>query len=832
MPDAGLPAAHAIDPAARLDAAAVLRQQGHVDAAVAAYRALLDEHPALFQAHVGLGFCARQRGDWATAVRHLTAALDAAPDDPWVRLDYANIVREHGNVDAAAPVYRALLAEQPEFWQAQAGLGLCLRAGGDPAGAAALLQAAVQSAPGMAWVRLEYANTLRDLRRLDEAEAAYRALLADDKQVWQAEQGLGFCARLRGDRAAALAHFRAATRIAPDEEAAWYELAGEHREQGRLDEARAVLQPLFGRGVAGLRSWLGLGHIERWAGNRAAALDAFAQGFAHHPDWPQFMIEIAHEALALNQGAEADRWLRRAAAVPAVAGQALIMLGQLARGRKQTDAALELFRRAAAQPTAPVAAHTAMVETLADLGRLDAALAALAEADAALGPRPELALARANLLRRTGRRATALALVREAVAAMPAYMPLWFEWFENERLSADFDRIEDCFAAAPIATVHDRAQLHYARGQAAEQRWDAATATAEFEAAVALDPSLSMAHEILARLALLRFDIPAARAALQTMRGLRAADQRRQGLSPHLAHTHIGNFFDEFVMDGPLLAALAEAQALPPPARVGRLAALVRGAPEHTPAAIGLLLALRAAGLFGAGDNGPATIPPRIAQYWNDATLPDDLADAMASWPARNPAHRYQRFDDAAAQAFLTARCTPEVLRAYRRAREPAMKADLFRLAWLFAEGGVYADADDRCLGPVAALLPAGAHFVACQEHFGTLGNNFLAVAPLHPVLGLGLHLAVQAVNRGDDDMVWLATGPGLLTRAVAQTLATSTLLPATWLAGVRILFRHELEQVVATHCDLAYKHSPRHWLRSTFGQPKPPAAPPQKAAP
>jgi len=36
------------------------------------------------------------------------------------------------------------------------------------------------------------------------------------------------------------------------------------------------------------------------------------------------------------------------------------------------------------------------------------------------------------------------------------------------------------------------------------------------------------------------------------------------------------------------------------------------------------------------------------------------------------------------------------------------------------------------------------------------------------------LQLATEAINRGDDDLIWLATGPGLITRAFAQTLAMS----------------------------------------------------------
>jgi mannosyltransferase OCH1-like enzyme len=70
------------------------------------------------------------------------------------------------------------------------------------------------------------------------------------------------------------------------------------------------------------------------------------------------------------------------------------------------------------------------------------------------------------------------------------------------------------------------------------------------------------------------------------------------------------------------------------------------------------------------------------------------------------------------------------VLLAFKRAREPAQRADIFRLAYLANHGGFYADADDRCLASVGSFVPPDPRFVAFHEDFGTLGNNFLAVAP------------------------------------------------------------------------------------------------------
>ena len=827
------------DRSVRFEYATTLREQARLDDAEAEYRALLAADPADWQALAGLGLCARMRRDLPASADRLAAALALAPHERSLRFEYATTLREQARLDAAEAEYRALLAADPADWQALEGLGLCARMRRDLAASADHLAAALALARDRS-VRFEYATTLREQGRLDDAEPVYRALLVDEPTDWRAIVGLGLCARMRGDRAAAAAHFTAAADIAPAAAEPWCELADEHQDAGRFEAARAILRPLLDRGRSAAQAWFGLGHVERTAGDRAAAARAFREAFACDPERHDLMIEIALEERALGRFAEAERWLRRACGIAAVAGPALLHLGELARARQQLDEAVDLFRQAAERPGAPADVHAMMAQTLADLGRLDEAHGVLDEAERRRGGAAELAAKRIALLRRAGLRPQALALARQAVAATPGHFPLWVEWFETERFSGDFAGIDGCLAAAPAVTVHERAHLRLAHGHLAAQRWQPEAAAAAYREALALNPQLTEAHEALARASLLRCDAATARTHLELMRRSRAPAQVQQGLSPHLAHTHIGNLFDEFAMDRAALAALAAAQAAAPADRIGPLLALARTAPDHTPTAIALLVALRQAGRFAGPwrDPGGPGIPPTIVQYWDETTPPADVAALMQSWRAHNPGHRHVRFDRAAAQAFLQARYPPEVLLAWRRAREPAMQADVFRLAWLFAEGGCYADADDRCLRPLGELLPTPVRFVAFQEEYGTLGNNFLAAAPRHPLLALALGLAVRAINRGDDDMMWLATGPGLMTRAFARLLAGVAPSPAAWLAQSRILDRHELECVVATHCIAGYKNSRRHWLRATFGEPRPtgqgalPPGPPPKAEP
>src|SRR5262249_31141648 len=102
---------------------------------------------------------------------------------------------------------------------------------------------------------------------------------------------------------------------------------------------------------------------------------------------------------------------------------------------------------------------------------------------------------------------------------------------------------------------------------------------------------------------------------------------------------------------------------------------------------------------------------------------------------------------------------------------------------------------------------------VGFQEDFGTLGNNFLAAAPRHPIITLALELGTNAINRGDTDMLWLSTGPGLLTRAIAQLLAS----PGGDLKylGAKILDMGFTMRHIGLRCPLHYKTTTKYWNRS-----------------
>jgi mannosyltransferase OCH1-like enzyme len=292
--------------------------------------------------------------------------------------------------------------------------------------------------------------------------------------------------------------------------------------------------------------------------------------------------------------------------------------------------------------------------------------------------------------------------------------------------------------------------------------------------------------------------------------GARRAKRQSLNISQH----HVGQLLDEFQLDRKVLSELQSIVVFPVEQQIAPLKQLILAYPDNTAPAILLMIAARRAGLFDRDvHNTDARIPNRIIQFWDSDEVPSEIEVLMQSWRVQNPDHEYVLFNDASARQFLRDRTSVDIVRAFDRVRHPAQRADLFRLAYLAQEGGFYVDADDRCLSRIGLLFPGNVALAVYQENYGTIANNFLGASRGNPVILRALELAVEAVLRGDNDIVWLSTGPGLLTRAFAQILATSdTLLEQTVIRELG-----ETQRFIGLHCPALYKRTDQHWSRAAF---------------
>ena len=798
-----------------------LRRHHQIARAAEQAQCVLQRHPLSLPALMLAGRCARDLGNPAAARSWFGQAAATTTDDPAPLTELGHEQRKAGLLDAAEASYRAAFALAPDRIFALLGLARCARMRGDTQTALAWRRQAGELSPGNLAVQTEIANDLRDLARLDEAADIYAAVLALDPADYAALMGSAALTRQLGDAEGALAAWGQAASARPGELAPRLQAIALHRDLGNTDEARRLADALLASDPDSPAGWVQIGWIERSLGNAQAAYDAFAEAHARAPDDVDTLVQMAVETRALGDRPRCEALFADAIRRDPSHGGALLQNGLHALAANENATALELFRRAIDSGRGRVPAALGACEALARLGQVDAAVELLEETERRAGADPSLAARRITLLRETGDLPASLAALRPALPEATRHAGLFLAVMRTLLIAGEEAEIDACLAAFRPVSERDRVILATLHGFAAEERGNLTAASASFERAAALRAQDSGGYLDLTRTALLAFDPDTAMATMRRNRALATPQMRLLGQSANVSQTHYGQMIDEYRMDRALLTQVRDAWREPPAARLSPLLSLARANPDSTLASVAAVEALWTAGLLRPPTSdraAPPAIPRRIMQYWDQVEPPADVLRLMASWPTLNPDYDYQRFDHRAARRFLWDHCTDEAAIAYRRASQPAHKADLLRLALLWEYGGIYADADDRCIGQLGVLVQPNDTLVLHREDLGTLGNNFIAVVPRHPMIRRAFDTAVEATNRGDSDLLWFSTGPGLITRCfVAELVAAPDLSSA--LAGMRIVSRRGLHRTVAAHCRTAYKKTIRHWENSSFNR-------------
>ncbi len=97
-------------------------------------------------------------------------------------------------------------------------------------------------------------------------------------------------------------------------------------------------------------------------------------------------------------------------------------------------------------------------------------------------------------------------------------------------------------------------------------------------------------------------------------------------------------------------------------------------------------------------------IPKNIIQtYKSKKEVPKYVFDSISS--QIDESWKYHFFDDYQARDFLKEEYGEKILNKFDEFKKGAHKADLFRLCWLYKNGGVYIDIDTEILEPIDKIL-------------------------------------------------------------------------------------------------------------------------------
>lgn len=831
-----------------------LLRAGLTDEAEAAFAGRLRERPADGPALAAMARLVRVRQGDAAALSYLRQA--PACTWPGLQVLTADLLHEAGQSSEAAAICKQVLSKAPAHGPSLWLLGRCLLAMDQPEDAAAAFVAAAKAAPRDTVPALAAVDGLAQAGCARLALALCRVVLATHPDLPGALRRQSELARADTDQVKPLLA-----------EARKLHLAG------RTDEAQRACGRALAQDPDNLLALRMMARIERKLGLLPAAERRLRHALSLAPADALVRDDLVatlraqqqlSEALDLCAGFGDDAQAQQLRVLQVV--PILIALDRLDEARAETDrflgeqpqdAAVRLIAADiafAARDTKEAAVHLAAIlkddpahrRALNQTARLLVMLRRPTDAvpiyRRLVADRPDDGAALAQyvrLLRTTGRAAEAQAVLDDWAARAPLDPQLLLATLANlsahrflpqalELAQHALQRQPDAPGARRFAVslaiqlglpldglLRPEIDGHPDDGllaQAAMEHFDLATARQHALRRIAQGVDPLLLHQMLAVGAVLSGDIEEARRRIKAMRASATETAALHRSGGRL----IGEIVYEAELEPPAAVALA---ALPgPEAAVARAHAalqVVRAFPRLTAPAAVAAVSLHRAGLLQPDERpgNPSQIPAKIYQFWQDREMPSDVAQMSASWAIQNPGFAHEVFDDRRARAYLAEGPDPAVLRAYRRAEHPAKRADLLRLAILWRDGGIYADADDRCLKPIAPLLAEPARLVLALEHLGTTGNNFMAAAPGHPVIGAALAEAVEAIEGGAMESLWLSTGPGLLTRAAMRWLAEAA--PEAFqsrCAEFNLLPASLLRRYVGICCAANYKSTDRHW--------------------
>lgn len=232
----------------------------------------------------------------------------------------------------------------------------------------------------------------------------------------------------------------------------------------------------------------------------------------------------------------------------------------------------------------------------------------------------------------------------------------------------------------------------------------------------------------------------------------------------------------------------------------------------------------------GPVDPGRVEIPRRVFQFW-DRQPPAQIQTLLERNRALCQEHGIEHllFDEHSARDYLAAQDLPAVIEAYDLAAHPAMKCDVFRLAFLTQSGGVYVDADivfrPRFM-TMFELSGRAAVFKWDTEGRTNVCNWLVGAVPGHPAMRLALGATVLSVTNAcrDDPASALknilgVSGPGIFTRALGGWLIGPGAQAAAADLNVQtVTTAHTIIQNGPGYLKepLEYKSDSRHWLAAS----------------
>ncbi len=261
-----------------------MHQSGRLADAEALYRRVLTQQPNHVPAQHFLGLLLHQTGH-SEGLTLVARSVKGAPNTPDFLNNYGTVLRDVGNLDAAAEAFRKAIAQRPDHLGARDNLGSTQRQLGQFEASEETFRTTISLHPFHMRARIGLAETLQEAGRLDTAIEVFREALSIRPKDADLLYGLGVCLMEKGRIAEAAIQFRAALSVQPALARAWLMLS-RVKQQENADAELAAMQAQHQRSASDsvermqLSFGLGKAHDDLKIYDRA--FDFFIEGNAIH----------------------------------------------------------------------------------------------------------------------------------------------------------------------------------------------------------------------------------------------------------------------------------------------------------------------------------------------------------------------------------------------------------------------------------------------------------------------------------------------------------------------------------------------------------------------